>query len=40
MSTPRVTLKIDVFEKPEQTAQALKELTPTQLIGAILAEYR
>lgn len=40
MSSPRVTLKIDVFEKTEQTAQALKELTPLQLIGAVLAEYR
>jgi hypothetical protein len=40
MSSPRVTLKVDVFEKPEQTAQVLKELTPPQLIGAILSEFR
>jgi pSer/pThr/pTyr-binding forkhead associated (FHA) protein len=39
MSSPRVSLKIDVFDKPAQTAQALKELTPQQLIGAILGEF-
>jgi hypothetical protein len=40
MSSPRVNLKIDVFEKTNQTAHALKELTPLQFIASILAEFR
>ena len=36
----RLTLKIDVFEKKEQEAVALFDLTPTELIKSILQEFR
>lgn len=36
----RLELIIDVFEKPQQRAQPLPELTPPQLVEAILREFR
>lgn len=40
-STPsRRTLRIDVFEHPNQRASALLSLTPTDLVRAIVQEFR
>jgi hypothetical protein len=36
----RLDLRIDVFEKTEQRAMALSDLNPSQLIEAILQEFR
>lgn len=38
-SGQRIPLQIDVFEKPRQRAMVLPELTPPQLIAAILQEF-
>lgn len=42
MSSPpsRRTLRIDVFEQPNQRASALLSLTPTDLVRAIVQEFR
>jgi hypothetical protein len=39
-SQKRLELRIDVFEKTGQLAQALPGLTPPELVGAILQEFR
>jgi hypothetical protein len=36
----RLALRIDIFEKTDQRAEALSELTPPELIEAILEEFR
>ena len=36
----RLNVRIDVFEKADQRALPLRELTPPQLVEAILQEFR
>ncbi len=40
MSQTRLDLRIDVFEKANQRALAMPNLTPPELIEAILLEFR
>jgi pSer/pThr/pTyr-binding forkhead associated (FHA) protein len=40
MSGQRLELNIDVFDKPMQKAMAMPDLTPTELVEAILQEFQ